>query len=67
MRKLLFPEVVRSSAGSSVRARDHSVSRILFSLSLSPCSSLCKYFFSHSQSWKSIFTFVGEVYVVDVT
>lgn len=45
MRKLLFPEVVRSSVWSSAIARDKSVNRTLFSLSLSPYSSLCKYFF----------------------
>ena len=62
----MLTHVARSRVHCLVTTRDESVSRILFSLSLSPYGSFCTHFFL-SQSYKWIFTFIGEMYVVDMT
>ena len=64
----MLTQVARSRVHCLVTAGDESISRILFSLSLSPYSFFSHtYFFFLSQSCKSIFTFIGEMYVVDTT
>ena len=64
----MLTQVAKSRVHCLVTAGDESISRILFSLSLSPYSFFSHtYFFFLSQSCKSIFTFIGEMYVVDTT
>ena len=68
MRRPLLPEGAWPCRYLPATARERSVSRVLFSLSLSPFASLCKYVsFPFSRRCKTILPFVGEMQVMDVT